>query len=115
MRLTLKDYQKETIAKVGEYCAALADLLTPAAFARLRALAGRRLTGAGEIHIAAETSRTQEGNRADALRRLRDLIVAALHEPKPRRKTKPSRAAKQRRMDSKKRRGQIKSLRRSHE
>jgi ribosome-associated protein len=47
------------------------------------------------------------------MERLRELIVRAKVEPKPRRKTKPSRAAKARRVDAKKRRGAIKSLRRS--
>jgi len=85
----------------------------PEAVGRLRNLAGRRLTKEGEIHIVAETARTQEGNRAAVLEKLRELIVAAMHRPKVRRKTKPSRGAKERRLDSKKRRGEIKAKRRS--
>ena len=87
--------------------------LTARAMARLRHLAGRRVTDAGEIHISAETERRQQANRAAALERLRELIVAAMREPKVRRKTKPSRAAKQRRLESKRRRSDIKSNRRS--
>ena len=83
------------------------------AMARLRTMAGRRLTSAGEIHISAETERSQEGNRTAVLDRLRALLSAAVHEPKPRRKTKPSRASKQRRLESKRQRSQIKSGRRS--
>jgi len=87
--------------------------LTDRARYRLASLAGKRLTQAGEIHLSAETSRTQEGNRSDVLERLRELLVAATHEPKPRRKTKPSRASKQRRLTAKKHRAEIKVGRRA--
>ena len=55
--------------------------------ARLHKLAGKRLTSAGEIHIAADSERTQEGNRAAVLDRLRELIVEAMREPRIRRRT----------------------------
>lgn len=84
----------------------------PDAITRLVKLAGRKYTLAGEIHIAADSSRSQEGNRIDALARLRELIVAAQFRPKPRRKTKPSRGAKERRLDTKRRRSQTKAQRR---
>ena len=87
--------------------------LSDGAMARLRALAGRRVTAEGEIHIVSETERRQEGNKAAVMERLRELIVRAKVEPKARRKTKVSRAAKARRVDEKKRRGAIKSMRRS--
>lgn len=83
--------------------------LSEAAAQRLRAIAGKRLTLQDEIHIAADLSRSQERNREEAISRLAVMVSAALHEPKPRRKTKPSRAAKMRRVESKRRRGQIKS------
>ena len=86
--------------------------LSERAVARLRALAGKRLTAADEIHLTAETERTQEGNRTAVLDRLRQLLLRAMHEPKPRRKTKPSRASKQRRLESKRRRSEVKSGRR---
>jgi len=86
--------------------------LSDRAAARLRRLAGRRLTQNDELHLTAETERTQEGNRSAVMERLRHLLLQALHEPKPRRKTKPSRASKQRRLDAKKRRSQVKSRRR---
>ena len=79
---------------------------------RLRALAGKRLTTSGEIHVASDTHRTQEANRAAVLDRLRALVAAALREPKPRRKTRPSRASRQRRLDSKRKRSEVKSKRR---
>lgn len=82
------------------------------ATARLRQMAGKRLTVAGEIHIAADTERTQEANRAAVLDRLRALLTQAAREPKARRKTRPSRAAKRRRLESKRRRSEVKSNRR---
>lgn len=86
--------------------------MTYGALARLRALAGRRMTADGDIHLTGETERGQEGNRAAVMQRLREMIVQAKVEPKPRRKVKVSRAAKARRVDQKKRRGNVKSLRR---
>ena len=89
--------------------------LTDGARARLASLAGSRLTLAGQIHIAADNRRSQEMNRAEAFDRLRDLIVQAQHEPKRRVKRKVSKGAKRRRLDAKKRRGEIKSNRRYSE
>jgi ribosome-associated protein len=86
--------------------------LTHRAMSRLRALAGTRLTGSDEIHLRAESQRSQEANREEVFDRLRQMILQARIEPKIRRKTKPSKAAKQRRLDSKRRRGEIKSNRR---
>jgi ribosome-associated protein len=89
--------------------------LTDRAAARLRTLAGRRLTGNDEIHITAETERTQEGNRSAVLERLRQLLLQALHEPKARRKTKPTRGSRKRRLESKRRRSEVKSRRRGND
>lgn len=89
--------------------------MTGRAMERLRALAGKRLTSLDELHISSDTERTQEGNRAAVLERLRELLVTAMHEPKARRKSKPSRAARQRRLDSKRRRSEIKASRRGAE
>jgi len=86
--------------------------LTETARLRLAKLAGHRLTLAGEIHIAADNHSRQEANRNEAFDRLRELIVQSLHEPKRRRKTKPSKGAKRRRLDEKKRRGDVKAKRR---
>lgn len=76
--------------------------------ARLIKLAGARINSAGELMITAQRFRTQAQNRADARERLAELIRAALHAPKPRRKTKPSAGAKRRRSESKQRQGQLK-------
>jgi ribosome-associated protein len=86
--------------------------LTDAARARLEQFAGKRLTAAGEIHIASDTERSQEANRQQVLDRLRELLLQAMHEPKKRRKTKPSKAAKRRRLEGKRHRGEIKARRR---
>lgn len=75
--------------------------------------ADQRITRDGIVVIKAQQHREQEANRAAALARLADLLVRALHVPKPRRPTRPSRVAKQRRVDDKTRRGGIKALRRS--
>ena len=70
---------------------------------RLRRLAGRRLTQGDELVIEAHRHRTQDANRRDAIERLERLVEQARHVPKPRKKTRPSRAAKARRLDSKRR------------
>ena len=79
--------------------------------ARLERLAGRRLTREGVLVITAQSHRTQERNRADALDRLIALIRQAAVRPVPRRATKPTKASRQRRLDAKKRRGGLKALR----
>jgi ribosome-associated protein len=87
------------------------DALWPNARARLRRIAGRRMTGEGVIVIDAQRLRSHEQNRADALERLRTMLAEALVEPKPRRKTKPTLASKVRRIEGKVQRGRVKSLR----
>jgi len=79
---------------------------------RLGRFAGRRLTRDGVIVIIAQRYRTQERNRQDALDRLIALIRRAAVPPVPRRPTKPSRAAKERRLQAKAKRSAIKELRR---
>jgi ribosome-associated protein len=79
-----------------------------AAAHRLRRLAGQRLVDDGTILITARDERSQEQNRRAALERLGDLVRAALIEPKIRKKTRPTRASKERRIESKKRRSSTK-------
>ena len=79
--------------------------------ARLERLAGRRLTLAGVLVIAAQRHRTQERNRQDALDRLVALIARAAVAPRPRRPTKPTAGSRERRLEGKKRRATIKSWR----
>ena len=80
---------------------------------RLMALAGRRITKDGVLVLVAQTHRTQERNRAEAMERLVVLIKEASVKPIPRRATKPTKASKQRRIEGKKRRSGIKDMRRS--
>jgi ribosome-associated protein len=85
--------------------------LPPAVRDRLRTIGGNRVTRDGTLIITANRFRSQEQNRRDAVERLVGLVRAATHVPKPRRPTRPSRAAKARRIESKRRRGEIKRSR----
>ncbi len=87
--------------------------IPPPAKARLVKLAGRRLTDDGVLIIQADRFRTQDMNRSDAKKRLADLITEALIAPKPRIKTRPSRASKERRIKAKTVRGGVKKMRSS--
>lgn len=78
---------------------------------RLLRLAGRRINENGELIILARQFRTQEKNRQDAIDRLVELVRQAATKPKPRRKTRLSLAAKGRRMEMKRRKGEIKRKR----
>ena len=78
---------------------------------RLERLAGRRLTREGVLVITAQRHRTQERNRQDALDRLVELIRQAAVVPKPRRPTRPTAGSRERRLQSKKQRSNIKGLR----
>jgi ribosome-associated protein len=85
--------------------------LAPDVAARLARLAGQRLSKDGVIVIHAQRFRTQERNRADATDRLIELLREAAIRPTPRRATKPTFGSKQRRLESKKRRGDVKAKR----
>jgi len=85
--------------------------LPAAVRSRLRRLAGQRLVDDGSILLSARNERSQEQNRRAALERLADLVRAALIEPKIRKKTRPTRASKERRIDTKKRRAGTKRQR----
>ncbi|HZP86782.1 MAG TPA: alternative ribosome rescue aminoacyl-tRNA hydrolase ArfB [Burkholderiales bacterium] len=80
---------------------------------RLKRLAGRRLTAEGMLLIEAHRFRTQARNRADAREKLFELIRQASVVPKKRKATAPSAAAKQRRLDEKRARGEIKRARKT--
>ena len=81
--------------------------------ARLERLAGHRLTRDGVLVLQSQGQRSQKRNREEALERLVELVRVAARPPVKRKPTKPSKASKQRRLDSKKRHGVLKSLRRS--
>ena len=85
--------------------------LTDAIRSRLNQISGRRMTAEGILIIEARRYRSQERNRQDAIDRLIALIRSAAEKTRPRRQTRPSAAARQRRLRAKKQRGEIKRRR----
>ena len=85
--------------------------LHPQAYAKLKSIAGSRMTSAGELIITARRFRTQDANRTDARERLAKMIADAHIVDAKRRATRPSRAAKARRVESKVQRGAVKARR----
>ena len=85
--------------------------LHPDAYERLKQIAGSRVTSAGELLITARRFRTQEANRADARRRLAEMIAAAHIVRAKRKPTRPSRAAKAQRVERKRQRSAVKQTR----
>ena len=106
----------QNVNKVATACQLRANVfrlgLAPEVYQRLKTIAGSRLTAAGELLITARRFRTQEANRADARARLAEMIARAHIAPKKRKATRPSKAAKARRVDTKKQRGTVKAARR---
>lgn len=86
-----------------------ASSLPAAVKEKLLTLAGSRASKDGVLVIKAQTSRSQEENRAEAVARLEALVAEAFHVPTPRRPTRPTRASKQRRLKAKSERAEIKS------
>ena len=78
---------------------------------RLRILAGRQLAQSGDLVITAQTHRSQERNREEALKKLVELLRKAARRPKFRVATRPTKASKTRRLESKAKRGETKTLR----
>ena len=103
----------QNVNKVATACQLRCDVfklgLAPAVYARLKSLAGSRMTSEGEIVLTARTHRTQEANREEARARLTELIAKAHIAPRRRVKTKPSRAAKAKRVEEKKGRAAVKA------
>lgn len=83
--------------------------LHPDVYARLKALAGSRWTKEGEVIVTARAHRTQDANRAEARERLAELVGKAHLSPRKRKPTKPSKAAKAKRVDEKKGRSAVKA------
>ena len=103
----------QNVNKVATACQLRCDVfrlgLPLHAYEKLKSLAGSRLTAGGELLITARNYRTQEANREDARKRLAELLAAAHVRQARRRPTKPSRAAKAKRVDAKKGRGAVKA------
>lgn len=85
--------------------------LPPPIFARLRDLAGGKLTASGDILIVARSHRTQDANRSEARERLEKLLEAAFRRPKQRKKSRLNRVGKVKRLKAKKERGEVKAKR----
>ena len=102
----------QNVNKVETACQLRLDVfalgLSPDVYKRLKTLAGSKMTAAGEILVVARTHRTREANRVEARARIGALIAKAHVRPERRIKTKPSKAAKARRVDSKVVRGDVK-------
>ena len=103
----------QNVNKVATACQLRVDIfrlgLHPETYARLKALAGSRMTVGGTLVVTARRYRTQEANRADARERVADLLAAAEERDARRVKTKPSRTAKAKRVEAKKGRAAIKA------
>ena len=85
--------------------------LHPDVYERLKAIAGSRVTSAGELLITPRRFRTQDANRADARARLAEMVAAAHIAPRKRKPTRPSKAAKAERVDRKRQRSGVKQMR----
>jgi ribosome-associated protein len=85
--------------------------LTEAQRARIQEKLGNRINAAGELLLAESGSRSQHQNREAVVGRLVELLTEALHVPKPRKRTKPTRSPRARRLESKKKRSEVKRLR----
>ena len=103
----------QNVNKVATACQLRVDVfklgLPPHAYERLKTIAGSKLTSGGELIITARRYRTQEANREDARARLAEMIAEAHLVQAKRRPTKPSKAAKARRVDQKKGRSAVKA------
>lgn len=108
-----QNVNKVSTAVELRFHAGASRVLTPDQKHRLRVIAGNRWNKSGIIVLTASTHRTQAMNRKLVRRKLAALVQKALFVPKPRRRTRPSRASVTRRLDSKTRRGQVKALRRT--
>ena len=103
----------QNVNKVATACQLRVDVfklgLNPEAYAKLKVIAGNKMTSGGELVITARNYRTQEGNREDARRRLAEMLAEAHVVQAKRRPTKPSKSAKAKRVDAKKSRSAVKA------
>ncbi|MFC4292792.1 alternative ribosome rescue aminoacyl-tRNA hydrolase ArfB [Sphingorhabdus arenilitoris] len=105
----------QNVNKVATACQLRVDIfalgLAPYAYRRLKVIAGSKMTLGGELIVTARSHRSREANREEARRRVIRLIDQAHERQPPRVKTKPSKAAKRKRVDTKKGRGTVKKNR----
>ena len=108
-----QNVNKVSTAVMLRFNVSQADTLTNEIRQRLLRIAGRKMTEDGVLIIKARRFRSQDKNRKDAIERLIELIRKATVKPRPRRKTHPSRAARERRLSAKKKRSETKRHRRA--
>lgn len=89
----------------------LTDAIGSTTTRRLKRIAGGRLTGDGRLILTSDEHRSQRDNRRACIEKLGELLRHAARPPRPRKPTRPTRSSKERRLQQKKRRGQIKRLR----
>ncbi len=106
-----QNVNKVSTAVQLRFAALQSGSLPPEVYFRLKKLAGKRITAEGVLIIQARRFRSQEKNRQDALERLVALIRKATEKPKPRKKTRPTRASKERKLAAKQLRGRLKKTR----
>lgn len=103
----------QNVNKVATACQLRVDIpalgLAPSVVARLRVIAGSRLTADGALIVTARSYRTREANREDARRRVADMVARALVRPEYRVKTRPTKASKERRLTAKATRSGVKA------
>ena len=103
--------KRSTRATLRLSLAALEQAIDPPVVRRLRTLAGRRVNQADELLLSSDESRSQHANRQGCIAQLGALLSRAAQPPKRRKRTKPSRASKQKRIEMKKQRGERKRAR----
>ena len=108
-----QNVNKVSTAVQLRFDAAGSSAINDAIYERLKKIAGRRMTAAGVLILKANRFRSQDQNRQDAVNRLVLLIQRAMEKPKHRRPTRPSAAARQRRLAAKRHHGEIKRRRKS--
>ena len=106
-----QNVKKDSTAVQLRFDALQSGRLPPEVYHRLKILAGKRITTDGVLIIQARRFRSQEKNRQDALQRLVSLIRKASEKPKPRKKTRPTKASKERKLAAKQLRGRLKKTR----
>ncbi len=106
-----QNVNKVSTAVQLRFAALQSGSLPPEVYFRLKKLAGKRISAEGVLIIQAKRFRSQEKNRQDAIERLVRLIRKATEKPKPRRKTRPTRASKERKLAAKQLRSRLKKTR----
>ncbi|HEX4925616.1 MAG TPA: alternative ribosome rescue aminoacyl-tRNA hydrolase ArfB, partial [Bdellovibrionales bacterium] len=106
-----QNVNKVSSASLAFWNVEASTLFSPEQKERIREKLQNHLNKSGEVFVRSDEFRDLERNKTRSLEKLRQMIALALHKPKPRRATKPTRSSKMKRLESKKRRGETKKLR----